>query len=496
MKTVKKTKKRSVTYHHYLACIVIFFCVLVFSITVFSSAVWEQSDTNTSEMIMKNVQRQKEHFQIFINEQYAQLEGIADHVGRQDDLMSEDNFVLIKDFIERSTFHRITIFRPDGMGLTSDGTNIAVTQREHFEEALAGKRGMSEPLESQLDGQSLVALSVPVLEPESDVVKGVLTASYNVTLLNRLMFEDLYDGEGAAAIVSGNGQMISSTLSGEENLFESAESFFDFYSACDFRTGSFEHMKEDFASGRSDCLKVAMGEDVRYIAYMPMDLEDWMVCYAVPLSAARESFKFMTFYTRNLALVLISTVVILVSFSWLWNRRKEKALLDKAEIDALTGILNRESTVNKISEWLSADVYDEFQVFLMLDLDNFKGINDTYGHSVGDKVLRQTGAILKNAFRSSDIVGRLGGDEFVVLMKNVRMESVVNFYMSEVSRKLGELEIPELAGTKLHCSIGAAYAPNHGNTFKELYNRADAALYAVKRSGRDNGKIYSEDDAM
>lgn len=492
MRTVKKTKKHTFTYNHYFICIVIFLCVLMTSITVFSSAVRRSVDVNTRETIMRNVQRQKEHFQIFLNEQFSHMEGIADHVGKQDDLMAEDNFILITDFVGRSAFHRITIWRPDGTGVTNEGTEITVTQTKHFQDALEGRRGLSDPLESYVDGQTLVALSVPIFEPETDTVKGVLTASYNIELISRLMFEDLYKGRGIASIVGGDGEVL--VVASDESEKHKGRNIFDYYSAVDFYSGSFEQMQEDFTIGGTACLRAGRDSEERYIAYMPMEMEDWMLCYAVPLSAARENFVFMTFYTRILACVLSVTVVVLVFSTWIINRRRERSLVKKAETDALTDVLNRESFEQKVNEWLTADVYNEFQAFLMLDLDNFKSINDTYGHSAGDEVLRQTASLLKNTFRGSDLVGRIGGDEFVVLMKNVRLESVVNFYMQEVCNHLSSLEIPELQGTRLHCSIGAACAPNHGNTFAELYNRADSALYEVKRHGRNDGKLYSNDN--
>lgn len=494
MRKDKKTRKHTFIYYHYLGCIVVFLCVLLVGIMVFISAVQERSDINTKENIMKSVQRQKEHFQIFLEAQYSDLEGLAYHIARSEDLMDEDNFVLLRDFVRLGPFHRITVFYPDGTGKTSDGTPIKSNKKPHFMKALEGKHGLSDPGESRLDGQVLVALTVPVFVPESDEVKGVLTASYDVALLSHLMFDDLYDGEGTASIASGEGELITATSN--EKVDVNNSSFFDFYSTCDFLTGSFEHMKEDFGAGEEDCLIADTGTEIRYIAYMPMGLDDWMVCYALPLAAARATYAFATDYTVRLSVTLAVTVILMVMASWFVTIRREKDLTERAETDALTGILNRESTMEKIGEWLTADVYDEYQALLMLDLDKFKTINDTFGHSVGDEVLCQTAALLKRTFRGSDVVGRLGGDEFIVLMKNVRMESVVSFYMKEVCRELSELEIPELEGKKIYCSIGAACAPTHGKTFQELYDRADKALYAVKRNGRNNGKIYTIDDEV
>ena len=131
------------------------------------------------------------------------------------------------------------------------------------------------------------------------------------------------------------------------------------------------------------------------------------------------------------------------------------------------------------------------QAFIIMDVDCFKDVNDTYGHLAGDLVLQKTGRFLRNQFRGGDILGRIGGDEFVVFMKNVDSADHVQAKVRELTQKIHELQIPELKGKTLSVSLGVSYAPDHGKTYLELYNHADEALYETKRNGKNGYTVYS-----
>lgn len=144
----------------------------------------------------------------------------------------------------------------------------------------------------------------------------------------------------------------------------------------------------------------------------------------------------------------------------------------------------------QINEWLKQNGGDGLHAFLMLDIDKFKEINDTYGHYNGDELLMQVGMRLKKHFRSDDIVGRIGGDEFVVFMKNVgSREHAVN-RVEELLRMIREIRVEE-TDLSITSSMGLAFSPEHGKTYLELYKAADAALYQQKARGR-NGYVMLE----
>ena len=130
--------------------------------------------------------------------------------------------------------------------------------------------------------------------------------------------------------------------------------------------------------------------------------------------------------------------------------------------------------------------------FLIMDLDNFKNVNDTFGHPQGDRVLQLFAACMKNTFRQDDFIGRMGGDEFVVYIKNVNERQ-------KISRKAGQLmenfqsSLPEgFGGCSLSVSIGVALVPRNGTAFSELYQKSDKALYEAKKRGKNQVCFYEE----
>lgn len=162
----------------------------------------------------------------------------------------------------------------------------------------------------------------------------------------------------------------------------------------------------------------------------------------------------------------------------------ERQLVDtkrEASLDPLTRIANRRTFDRVFKSWI--DTGKTTFVLALLDLDDFKGINDTYGHSVGDLVLTQVAQALKSAVRSVDLVARFGGDEFAVLASGVTLAQAEG-RMNAVAAKLATAEIAPGGATGITVSCGiAAYVS--GDTGDGLMHRADEALYAAKRNGKN-----------
>lgn len=177
----------------------------------------------------------------------------------------------------------------------------------------------------------------------------------------------------------------------------------------------------------------------------------------------------------------------------------KKNVLDmqqKVQQDLLTKLLNKESTKQAVSEYLKNMAGEARAAVLMLDLDNFKAINDTYGHLYGDSVLSQIGSTLRNLFRTWDVIGRIGGDEFLVLLKDVPNEEVVRdrcALLVETFRKYFHDLMPEL---NVSVSVGGVLIPEHGKTWADVYRHADIALYAAKHKGKCQYNIYSSGDVL
>lgn len=161
------------------------------------------------------------------------------------------------------------------------------------------------------------------------------------------------------------------------------------------------------------------------------------------------------------------------------RKAKERHMESMALSDPLTGVLNRRGFERDATRELSASDDRATGALLYIDLNEFKRINDHYGHEIGDELLTIAAERLRASLRSCDIIGRPGGDEFVALVPNVSAEIAEN-----LATRLTEcLEAPYIIGRRtLHCpaSIGLAQYPEHANTLTGLLRAADAAMYRAK----------------
>lgn len=163
----------------------------------------------------------------------------------------------------------------------------------------------------------------------------------------------------------------------------------------------------------------------------------------------------------------------------------------QAEHDSLTGLYNR-TALETIINTLFTNGNKLDCSFIMIDIDNFKTINDVFGHDKGDEVLCDVSTILKNHFRKSDIVARFGGDEFAVFMPSFSTMIDLKKRMNLVCEKI-QLNYEGIIVT---ATMGAAIAPQHGSDYRTLYKNADIALLSAKRMGKNQANIYNEDVAM
>jgi len=168
----------------------------------------------------------------------------------------------------------------------------------------------------------------------------------------------------------------------------------------------------------------------------------------------------------------------------------EKRIRWAATHDTLTGLPNRLYFQEEIAAALTDNHHPMRVGLLLLDLDNFKQVNDTLGHDAGDALLRSLGERLRNELGGQNLVARLGGDEFAVILRDIDGEQKLK---ESADRLMMRLREPfNHAGQSLDCraSIGAVLYPDHGGTVNELFKNADIALYAAKGAGRGKAKLF------
>ena len=201
-------------------------------------------------------------------------------------------------------------------------------------------------------------------------------------------------------------------------------------------------------------------------------------------------FRAAAFRDETQELTRIAGIIINIDA----EKQAEQLLQDRADRDALTKLLNKDAARKQAEEYLNQFAQGTSSALLIIDLDNFKQVNDQYGHLFGDTVLTKAAKEIRKIFRNQDIVARIGGDEFMVLLRGVsdrglvqvRCERLLTIFRNTFRN--GGQKLP------ISCSIGAALSPEHGRTYVELFQRADQALYQAKNQGKDSFAIYSGKD--
>ena len=233
----------------------------------------------------------------------------------------------------------------------------------------------------------------------------------------------------------------------------------------------------------------------------PMFMVDKPFFMAIELSAASTVFLIWMYYVKpyEVWMVDLVNVIIYTTAGIFLNviansvRIREFVLARKINIqkdtDDMTGLKNKGALTREINAFLE-DVTRDSGILLVLDVDKFKSINDTYGHDVGDSVIIQFGDFLKSVFTDGEILGRFGGDEFIVFIKDTKdVEYADRIAASIVAGASESIRVPD-EDRRVSVSIGAAVYRGREANYSEIFKKADIALYEAKADADNRYHIY------
>jgi len=189
----------------------------------------------------------------------------------------------------------------------------------------------------------------------------------------------------------------------------------------------------------------------------------------------------------------VSTIAVIGLLIALFiHYRKARIIESISQTDALTGIYNRGAVQAQITMALEKEQQSPELVcpLIAVDLDNFKAVNDNYGHSEGDLLLKAVAKVLTNSVRHTDLVGRMGGDEFIVYLTNVNNKKTAEKVAAKLCTAVSALSLEKEEWGEITASFGLAYGTKD-STWSTLYHQADVALYDAKEKGKNQYSIYS-----
>jgi diguanylate cyclase (GGDEF)-like protein len=221
----------------------------------------------------------------------------------------------------------------------------------------------------------------------------------------------------------------------------------------------------------------------------------WKIVSHVPtelMDAQPEALRYSRIGVGLLAAVFVSILSTLVALSSVRRKIYQSNLKKLALRDVLTGIANRKAFQDRLEQaFQHAYRYQEQIGVMIIDLDNFKPINDTYGHDIGDAVLKEVATRLQACLRLPDIVARLGGDEFAIIMSQADLGAGMDIVAARILEKFSHPISLNNRNLVVSVSIGASHFPATAKNPTELLKQADIAMYDAKRKGKNGYCLYA-----
>lgn len=349
------------------------------------------------------------------------------------------------------------------------------------------------------DSDTLKTTDLVVMAPAGETGNGCVLLYYPVRRLDKIFRISVDFGADAFAVVlDKNGYIVSSGSYESDYLTE-----LNFWN--NFVSGNREAISKarvrlvNAMTGSFEATSKGTGEK-RTIVYAPVLNNGYTVVIGVDQSYVD---KKESNYWKSSGVMLTQLLVVLVCFfiafliiSYTTKRKsaeRDRLLREEADTDLLTGLTNKLATERKIKEYM-AENPNSLGMMFVLDIDNFKKINDTMGHAFGDEVLKTLGKTISSLFRVTDIIGRTGGDEFTIFLKFLKSDENTLKEARKLVQFFKDFTAGEYVKYSATASIGAAVFPENGSDFDSLYKAADKALYKAKQRGKNQLAFFDDRD--
>lgn len=384
-----------------------------------------------------------------------------------------------------------------GEGITQNGGYVDLRGEDYFVNASGVREKIIYSDDDGIDGRRCIIIVYPLNKGME--VKGFLLVYYDVANLEGMLNKMKYDSLAYYSVVDEYGKSVYET--DENNSIFSTDNLWDKILLYATNTEEIQTAKSKLDQNQSGMVRVQLQGDMsdKLLIYAPTNISNWKFVIAINYSYVnilmRNEWRDNEIVLIQLAICVLAfavTVAVMFVVSKLRENEKNKALVNKADTDLLTGLYNKVATECKITEYMQQHP-DELALLFVLDIDNFKKINDTMGHAFGDEVLRSLGHQIPAYFRVSDIIGRTGGDEFMIFLKGMKDDETILKEARKLEYFFNNFQTGEYVKYSATASIGAAVFPTDAQDYDSLYKVADKALYIAKQRGKNQLAFYNEE---
>ncbi len=479
-----KTKKNENSFARLIISVVVF---VVFILVVVSNYI-SKLDALNNRTLLDQISSTTTIYSIRMQRELNDLDKAAGPVVS----MMEQGKAKEKDALEalkeEAQAYRAAMLGPDGIGKDSKGNTVEVDPEDFLGSI---KRGVSTYY--CFENGKLSALTPVVKDGEID---RILMLEYNTSEFDDIFANFNCGKEAWAILVDDNGSILYMYNGEKAEYLAEDVNFFDLLSEAKNKNAT--TIIDEISRGLAGNKEISIGGDSRRIFYKSLGVNNWYLIMGIPASyidnqlvAKHSIIKEMMIWIGCGAVLFVAVIVASSLKDRFKENVKREGLRHLSETDQLTGLFNKVTTEKKIKEFMEENP-DTQSLFFILDIDNFKKINDTMGHAFGDEVLRTIGQRIKMEFRASDIIGRVGGDEFIIFLKGLKEDEIIIREARKVEKFFKDFKAGGYVKYSATASIGCAVFPRDAANFESLYKAADAALYKAKQRGKNQLAFYEE----
>ncbi|MBD5490548.1 MAG: diguanylate cyclase [Lachnospiraceae bacterium] len=375
----------------------------------------------------------------------------------------------------------------NGVGIDQTGASVELGQESWFEEV----RG-TESSYIYIEEEQAIVVTERV---NSDKAQGYLLMFYPMSKFSDMLLNSGFDSSSFLAIVDMEGEILGASGATDNVCLKDGNILTTIEKENREATKSLRGRMNNGSRGN---IYISMNNQEQLLTFVPLGAPGWDMILGVSEAYVNRQVGYLRKNTSNMVGSLLLVIVIFFCIVMVINivgkirsNEKKKELENKADTDQLTGLNNKLATERKIKEYM-AQHPDKQSMMFILDIDNFKKINDTMGHAFGDEVLRSLGTQIGSIFRASDIIGRVGGDEFMVFLKDIPTDETILKEAQKVEEFFKNFQAGEYVKYKATASIGVAVFPQEGAEFEALYKAADQGLYKAKKRGKNQLAFYRD----
>ena len=474
----------------------VFGIILVFLFTSFNSNIKQETVAEyEGDLVVASSE-----YATAITSSIRKLEAVAESMVDVVESHNHDDFgleAILEPMTRYSDAYMAMLVNNNGTVNTDSGASFAANTLPYFENiASLSNKGIMFVADDGVNSTSALAIKIAVNDSKSDCV--LLFYPLTVTSLRKLVpVQSDVDNTAFCLITDKEGKILAS--SGKEDTYPVLENFWDEVAAKNDST-TMKRTKTRVQSFMSGSFDVNHGGRANVVTYTPINDTNLilMVNYQKDNISKVEDKVYQENTSRLKWFVLIVVIFILVisaiNIAQIYvSSKNTDELKDKADTDQLTGLKNKLATEREIKDYIVAHP-DTIGMMFIIDIDNFKKINDTMGHAFGDEVLRELGRNIGINFRVSDIIGRTGGDEFTIFLKNLKEDANTLREAQKLIYFFRHFQVGDYVKYSVTASIGAAVFPAHGADFETLYKAADSAVYKSKKRGKNQLSFYDDRD--